>query len=53
MAVVPLAQADGVLAAGRDLLAAEGGWLEAMATGRTMAEILGLKEDEVLPVPGG
>jgi 4-hydroxy-4-methyl-2-oxoglutarate aldolase len=46
--VVPLAQADGVLAAARALLAKESGWLEAMAEGKTMAEILGLKEDEIL-----
>ncbi len=48
VAVVPLADQAALLAACRDKLKQEQGWLAEIAAGRTMAEILGLGEAEVI-----
>ena len=48
IAVVPLAGQAELLAACRDKLEQEEGWLAEIATGKTMAEILGLGEAEVI-----
>ncbi len=46
--VVPLARQAEILAAGQAKLEAEERWLEAIAAGKTMAEVLGLPEPEML-----
>ncbi len=48
IAVVPLAEQADLLAACRDKLKQEEGWLAEIAAGKTMAEILGLGEAEVI-----
>ena len=48
IAVVPLAEQAELLAACRDKLKQEEGWLAEIAAGKTMAEILGLGEAEVI-----
>ena len=46
--VVPLARQAEILAAGQAKLEAEERWLEAIAAGKTMAEVLGLPEPEMI-----
>ncbi len=46
--VVPLERQAAILAAGQAKLEAEERWLEAIAAGKTMAEVLGLPEPEMI-----
>ena len=48
IAVVPLERQAELLAAGQAKLEAEDRWLEAIAAGRTMADVLGLPEPEMI-----
>jgi regulator of RNase E activity RraA len=48
IAVVPLADRAELLALCRDKLTQEQGWLAEIAAGKTMAEVLGLAEAEVI-----
>ncbi len=46
--VVPLQRQAAILAAGQAKLVAEERWLQAIAAGKTMAEVLGLPEPEMI-----
>jgi regulator of RNase E activity RraA len=46
--VVPLQRQAAILAAGQAKLEAEERWLEAIAAGKTMAEVLALPEPEMI-----